>query len=232
MTGNLTRDAFAQSSIVTVALLLVATVAGHANAQTPGRFYVGGSIGGFSVNADHVDGRSPAAGVVGGVSLKSWLDIEGEIVIPTRHFTRIYGGDVVSYSFAPPGSPDFERLGVILEYHNERDVSMSISGVAIFHGSVHPRVEVGFIAGITNHRVTDRTVRTPVRVGDGLDPTHLVQGSDVHTRNLGGPTFGANVAVALTRHLRIVPDIRFDYGSFGDEINNALRTSVRVHWRF
>ena len=52
------------------------------------------------MNADHVDGRSPAAGVLGGVSLKPWLDIEGEIVIPTRDFTRIYGGDVVSYSFA------------------------------------------------------------------------------------------------------------------------------------
>ena len=220
-------------SIVAVAFLLVATVVGHADAQTPGRFYVGGSVGGFSVNADHVDGRSPAAGVLGGVSLKPWLDIEGEVVIPTRHFTRIYGGDVVSSSFAPPGSPDFERLGVVLEYQNQRNVSMSISGVAIFHGSVHPRVEVGFIAGITNHRVTDRTVRTPVRVGEGLDPTvYGVQRVEVHTRNLGGPNFGANVAVALTRHLRIVPDIRFDYGSIGDEINNALRTSVRVHWRF
>ena len=220
-------------SIVTVAFLLVSMVVAHADAQTPGRFYVGGSVGGFSVSADHVDGRSPAAGVLGGVNLKPWLDIEGEIVIPIRHFTRIYGGDVVSYSFAPPGSPDFERLGVVLEYQNERDVSMSISGVAIFHGSLHPRVEAGFIAGITNHRVTDRTVRTPVRVGEGLDPTlYGVQRSEVHTRNLGGPTIGANVAVALTRHLRIVPDIRFDYASIGDEINNALRTSVRVHWRF
>ena len=220
-------------SIVTVAFLLVAMVVGYADAQTPGRFYVGGSVGGFSVDADQVDGWSPAAGVLGGVSLKPWLDIEGEIVIPTRHFTRIYGGDVVSYSFAPPGSPDFERLGVVLEYHKERDVSMSISGVAIFHRSVHPRVEVGFIAGITNHRVTDRTDTTPVRVGEGLDPTlHGVRQSEVHTRNLGGPTIGANVAVALTHHLRIVPDIRFDYGSIGDEINNVLRTSVRVHWRF
>jgi len=29
-----------------------------------------------------------------------------------------------------------------------------------------------------------------------------------------------------------VPDLRFDYGSIGDEINNALRSSVRVLWRF
>jgi hypothetical protein len=219
-------------SISTAACLVVCTAV-RADAQAPGRFYVGGSVGSFSVHADQVDGWSPSAGVLGGVSLKPWLEIEGEIVVPRRHFTRTYGGDVVSLSFAPPGSPDFERLGVFIEYHNERDVAMTISGVAIFHRPVHPRVEVGLIAGVTNHRVTDRRDYAPVRVGEGLDPARWDQPrSEVHTRNLGGPTIGGNVAVLVTRHLRIVPDIRFDYGSIGDEINNAFRTSVRVHWRF
>jgi hypothetical protein len=204
------------------------------DAQTPGRFYVGGSAGTFSVDADDVDGGSFSAGVLGGVSLNHWLDIEAEIAFPTRRFTRTYGGDAVSISFGRPGTPDFERLGVWIEYHNERDVSMSISSVAIFHGPIHPRVEAGFVAGITTQQVTERTDYTPVRIGAGLNPTvPLAQPrSEVYSRNPVFPTFGANVAVALTRHLRIVPDIRFDYGSLGDEINNALRSSVRVHWRF
>ena len=52
------------------------------------------------------------------------------------------------------------------------------------------------------------------------------------TRNIGGPTIGANLAIALTPQLSIVPDVRYDYGSIGDEINNTLRTSVRMQWRF
>jgi hypothetical protein len=111
---------------------------------------------------------------------------------------------------------------------------MIISGVAIFHAPIHRRVELGFIAGVTNHRVTDLRNYKPVRIGEGLDPDspRVRASSEVHTRNLGGPTIGANVSIALTSHLRIVPDVRYDYGSIGDETNNALRTSVRVHWRF
>jgi hypothetical protein len=29
-----------------------------------------------------------------------------------------------------------------------------------------------------------------------------------------------------------VPDVRYDYGSIGDEINNWLRPSVRLLWNF
>jgi hypothetical protein len=38
--------------------------------------------------------------------------------------------------------------------------------------------------------------------------------------------------MALTRRLAIVPDIRYNYGSFADEINNALHSTLRVRWRF
>jgi hypothetical protein len=223
-------------SAATVAFLMVCAAVGTAHAQTPGRFYVGGSIGGFSVDADNVDGRSPAMGAMAGFRVKPWLDIEGEVVVPSRHFTRTYGGDTLSLSFAPPGSSleELQRLGVFTRFHHERDVSASISGVAIFHGPVHPRVHIGFLAGVTNHRVTDRTDYTPVIIGEGVDPNHpeVRAHSEVQSRNLGGPTIGANVSFALTPHLRIVPDIRYDYGSIGDEINNALRSSVRVHWVF
>jgi len=36
----------------------------------------------------------------------------------------------------------------------------------------------------------------------------------------------------VSPHLWVAPDVRYDYGSIGDEINNALRTTVRVGWRF
>jgi hypothetical protein len=85
-------------SAATVAFLMVYAAVGTAGAQTPGRFYVGAGIGNFSVDAARVDGRSPAAGVMAGFRVIRWLDVEGDVVIPRRHFTRTCGGNVVSLS--------------------------------------------------------------------------------------------------------------------------------------
>ena len=109
----------------------------------------------------------------------------------------------------------------------------SLSGAAIFHpsrGTVRP----GLIVGVTSQRVRDRTEYTPVRVGSGVDPTRPYATSRIETssNSQGALTLGGNVAIALTRRIAVVPDLRFDYGSIGDEINSALRSSVRVLWRF
>ena len=92
----------------------------------------------------------------------------------------------------------------------------------------------GVIVGVTNQRAHDRTVFTPVSIPDGVDPQHpaVIARTESSSRNIGGPVFGVNLAIAITPRLSIVPDVRYDYGSIGDEINNALRTSVRMQWRF
>ena len=45
-------------------------------------------------------------------------------------------------------------------------------------------------------------------------------------------TGGVGVNVALTPHLSVVPDLRIDYGSIGDEIENAFRPLIRMKWSF
>jgi hypothetical protein len=203
-------------------------------AQSPSSFYAGASIGAFSVSADDVDGRSIATGVFSGVGLKPWLDLEGELVVPTGEFTRSHTG--VSVSFAPPGSSreEFDRLGVTTRFETRRHVASSLSLLAVFHPVAPGRLVPAFIAGVTNHRVHERRTYTPVAVPDGVDPNHasVRAREESSTRNLGGPTIGASLAIAVSRHLVVVPDVRFDYGSIGDEINNALRSSVRLLWRF
>ena len=80
----------------------------------------------------------------------------------------------------------------------------------------------------------DTTHYTPVTIPDGVDPLNpnVVAREESAVRNLGALTIGANVAVAVTPRLAVVPDLRYDYGSIGDEINNTLRVGVRVVWRW
>jgi len=218
------------------AIILAACVAGvaPASAQSRLRPYVGGSLGSFSISADQVDGGSAAAGLFGGVALSRYVDAEFEVVLPADTFTRSYTG--LSVSFAPPGASraEIERVGVITQFDKERDVTSSLSAVAIIHPPLGRRLTPGFIVGVFNQRVRDHTVYTPVKIPDGVDPQHpaVVGRSESSTRNIGGPTIGANLAIAVTPGFSIVPDVRYDYGSIGDEINNSLRVSVRMQWRF
>ena len=204
-------------------------------AQT-GRGYAGGSLGTFAVSADSVSGTSAAATIVAGLRVTRWLDLEGEITRPTAPFTRSYGGDVLSLSFASTGaSPEeLERMGIWLRYDQRRDIPVSFSGAAVFHPAASTRVTPALILGVTNHRVRDRTDYTPTRVGAGVDPAnpYARPHAETSTRTLGALTIGANVAIALTPRLAVVPDVRYDYGSIGDEINNSLRSSLRLMWRF
>ena len=218
------------------ASILAAYMAGAApaSAQTRFRPYVGGSLGSFSVSADEVEGGSVAGGLFGGIALSKYVDVEFEVVLPADTFTRSYTG--LSVSFAPPGAPraEIERLGVITRFDKARDVTASISGVVIIHPPLGKRLTPGFIVGVSNQRVCDQTVYTPVSIPDGVDPQHpaVVGHTESSTRHIGGPTIGANLAIAVTSRFSIVPDMRYDYGSIGDEINNAWRTSVRMMWRF
>jgi Outer membrane protein beta-barrel domain len=222
---------------VAVSWLMVMCIAeGRAGAQPLSRFYVGGAAGVFSVDADAVSGRSASGGVAAGVAVKPWLDLEADLVIPTAAFTRTYGSDSLSLSFAPAGAPqeEHERLGVWTRFDTMREVTASVSGAAIFHAPVAHRVDIGFIAGVTAARVRDRYEYTPVRIGTGVDPSHpsVRARVETHARFIGAPTIGVNLGLSLTPHLTLVPDLRYDYGSIGDELNNTLRSSIRVLWHF
>jgi hypothetical protein len=159
--------------IVGVSAALVGAASGQAVAQSNGRFYVGAGVGTFRVSADAVGGLSAAQSVVAGIGVTPWLDLEVDLALPTRSFSRTYGGDALSLSFAPAGASreEIERFGIWLRYDNRREVIASVSSVAIFHAS-SGRVRPGLVVGVTNQRVRDRTDYTPVRLGPAVDLTN------------------------------------------------------------
>ena len=140
------------------------------------------------------------------------------MVLPADTFTRSYTGP--SVSFAGPGASydEIVRRSVVTRFDKSQEVSATLSVVVVIRPAPGKRLTPGLILGVTNHRVRDRTVYTPVAIPKGIDPRHpsVVGSTETHSRNIGGPTFGANLAIALTRQLSIVPDVRYDYGSIGD----------------
>jgi hypothetical protein len=219
--------------VACLALSVLCTIPTPAFAQTR-RPYAGASIGSFDVSADHVDGKSTSAGLLAGMAVSRLVDLELELQFPTTTVKESHSG--ILFSFAPQGASraEIERLGVRMQIDRHRDVIASTSFVVIIHPPRTSRVTPALVAGVTNQHVRDTTAYTPITIPEGVDPAHpqVVAQEESATRNIGGPTIGGNVSIDVTPRLSIVPDVRYNYGSIGDEINNALWASVRVIWRF
>jgi opacity protein-like surface antigen len=219
-------------------LAMVAAPAAAQNVSDPGRFYIGGVVGAHAESADFVDGRTTAVGIVGGARLTRSWGIEVEAGRPVGSFRR---EDVaIGISFPPSGTTpvtpqDFERYGVLQRFIRERTVVSTLSVGAVYQPRVHPRWQPRLFMGVFNNRMRDRFATEVLRLPSEVDPARLASigpTDERSTRNVGGFSVGGGVGFALTRHLTIAPEVRYDYGSIGDEINNALRTSVRTTWSF
>jgi hypothetical protein len=233
MEGAMPRADY-RTVLITVVIAGLTAVAATAHAQSAIRPYVGASIGSFNLDSDDVDGRTGSAGIVGGAALSRYVDVEVEVAFPRGSFTRSYTG--VSLSFAPQGSSreEIERMGVISRWDWDRKITSSLSAVVVIHPAVTARVVPALVAGVTNQRTRTILRSTPLIIPVGVDPQHpsVVAREERGVRNMGGATIGGQIAILVAPRLAIVPDLRFDYGSIGDEIHNTLRASVRTIWKF
>jgi hypothetical protein len=229
-----THDRRAVPPLALVALLL--TLSTGSLAAQDRQPYLGASIGTHHTSADLVDGRLGNGGVHAGIALLPWMDIEGEWQHPTGTIRRERTG--TSLSFAPPGSArdEIERLSVVTRFASERRAGALLSVGVNFRPRLDAaqRIRPQFFIGLTGHWVEDVTVLDHLVLPPGVTREQLERAmppQEPWRRNLGGVTLGASLAIAVTPRWSIVPDLRYDYGSIGDEINNALRPSLRVQWR-
>jgi hypothetical protein len=217
-----------------VAALLLA--ASPAAAQPRDRGSVSVFSGALTVSADQADGTVPTVGVAATWPLKPWIDLEGEFATATGTHRREYTGWLIS--FAPEGAPRdvVEANAVITRIIDERKIDWLFSlGVLLHSSRPQWRVRPQLSLGLTNHRVRDQSQLEHLVLPPGVtlaDVQRRLPPQPPWRRNVGGLTAGVSVVIALTDRLAVVPDLRYDYGSIGDEINNALRSTVRVRWLF
>lgn len=199
------------------------------------RAYVGIGPGTYLAQGDNVDDGTGAATVAVGIGIAPWLAAEFEFVKPVGVLSRDYTGS--SQTFAAPGASreEIERLAVTSRFSYERSVGAALSWGVVLQPPRAIRWRPHAFVGLTTHRVREMRRVTPIRLPEAVDPALLarvVATEERQTRSLGALTAGVGVTLPLTTRLAIVPTLRYDYGSIGDELDNVLRTSVRFQWTF
>jgi len=218
-----------------LAATVIAAGAVSAEAQQAGRPYAGVTLGGHHENADRVTGTTSAVGVAAGIRLGSALGVEVDFARPSGEISRAYTGTSISFAGRGASREEIERLAVVTRFTNARRVLSTVSAGLAFYLPATGRWSPQLFLGVTNHRARERTELVHLSIPEGIDPERVRRAMPEQApsiRNLGALTLGGSIGFAATRHLSIAPDLRYDYGSIGDEINNMLRTSVRVLWSF
>jgi hypothetical protein len=212
-------------------LVIALTAAPSAAIAQGPRVYVGASFGSHAERSDQVRDTAPAAAAVAGVQLTNSWSGEVEFGRPTRSFLR--ERTCRCFSFATSVA-DFDRLAVTELLREEREVMSTLSVAAVYEPNLGGRWRPRLLVGGTLHRTRESQSSTILSVPEGIDPTRAAAARPPYStvRNLGGPTFGGGVSYRVTPRIAVGGDLRYDYGSFGDEINNVWRTSVRSVWLF
>jgi hypothetical protein len=230
------RAFFYLRKILTIACPLWLCLLDDALGQNSSRAYLGVLAGAYGVSADATDGIVGSYGITGGVRLKPWLDIEGDLIRPTGSVQREYAG--VGISFAGPNATreEIERAGVVTHFVNQRRPRALVSVGASFHtNDAGARFSPAFFIGISDQTVEDTFIREPLSFPPNVTLEQVLRiqpREERHRQHIGALAFGFSVGVRLAPHLFIGPDIRYDYGSIGDEINNLWRASTRLWWKF
>ena len=226
-----------QKRLRTTLLAAAALAAGvvSAEAQQVGRPYAGVNLGAHHESADRVTGTTPAIGLTAGIRLTPGVGVEIDVTRPGAELTRKYTGTSVSFALRGASREEIERLAVVTRFTDARRILSTVSAGIAYYVPSSGRWSPRLFLGVTNHRARERTERIHLSIPDGIDPERVrraLPDQAPFIRNLGALTMGGSIGFAATRRLSISPDLRYDYGSIGDEINNVLGTSVRVLWSF
>ena len=211
--------------------------AGVVDAQPASRFYVGATATAQQVSADDVDsGSFMALGGVVGVRLTRAFSLEFET---TRGFGEISRSDTGSFlSFAGPGATreEIQRLAPAMRHDTTWKPGLGWSALSMWRTTEPRRVGFAAFGGVTATHYEERSVMTVLAIPAGVDKTeaelHRMLPDGQVSRWRGGLTGGVLVPIRMTRQLSVAPEVRFTYGSFGDEKYTSLRGGARLLWGF
>jgi hypothetical protein len=199
---------------ISIAVLLMVFAAATARAQNTGALFVDGAVLGDRDGTHWTFGPSMASGAGGaiGFRMSNRFSIRFEAEVPAMHTGRVtasYGStiatDTASFRTATYGA----LFGTHFQPHRRMDLALLLG---LSDAVIDTRFS-GYFEGPTTGGVVVRY-------------NEYNSGGTAHSRALSG---GADVALRLTPHLSIVPEVRFHtYWDFA----TVTRTKVAVRWTF
>lgn len=220
-----------------VVLLLVAALKGSAAAQTPaGRWYAGAGGGAANVITDEVNGGTvPQASGIAGVRLTGTLSLEADLGTALGAQTRERIGWRVS--FAAPGSTraEIEEMAVTERIRTRSRQTFNGSVLLVWRqarpGPVTASVFVGPTWNRYDHEESSEILRLPPGVTLEQFARTLVPDGR-RSRMLGGLTAGFNVPIAITRELRVAPEVSYTHGDMGDHHYHLVSGRLKLLWHW
>lgn len=217
-------------------VLVLAAVVSPAAAQVDSRWYAGGAAGTSRIEADDVKGSSPTAGAVIGLRLTPGFSVEADVSRGFRRVSRTYEGTSISFAGPAATRAEIERQAVHRRFHNEWSPVVNVAALAVWSATASSRVRPAVFAGITVARYDEVyssiVTALPEVVPIAADHPNLLPQRQSITRTRGGLTGGFMIPVTIAGALSVAPEIRYTYGSIGDEKHNVFRAGVRVLWGF
>jgi hypothetical protein len=222
--------------LLTTALLLGAVQT--ALAQEASRFELGPLWRHDTVFVEGgASGGTVVAGVVTRFSISRSYGLEGDLTWAANRFERSYEGRFISYADGPNATRDeIERLAPVARRSLGYQPGVGWSAAFVARGNITTRVGVAARAGLSARRYLETSQYTILSIPEGVDPIRVARDfeNSSRKRTRGGLLFGFDVSLAVTDHLRLVPDIRFVYGGparLGNK-HRELGLGARAVWQF
>ena len=222
---------------VAIAVIMGALSSSAAHAQSASRLYAGATLSAQYVSADDVNsGGISFAGAAVGFRLTPAFSIEIEANTGRGELSRVYSGWFVSFAGPDASREEIERLAPTMQSSTSWTPGFGWSVLAMWRSTNPERVGAAIFGGITSTRYSERRTLTVLHIPADVDVTeadlHRIMPDSHLSRSRGGLTGGVLVPIRLAQQLSVAPEVRYTYGSFGDEIYTTFRAGVRLMWGF
>lgn len=189
----------------------------------------------------YIEGGTRGSTAVAGLSttfrISRIFGVEAEVTGANNRIDKSYEGWFVSYSNDPNATrAEIERLAPTARRSLGYAPGAGWSVAATARGSMTPRVSLAVKAGVSARRYLETSSYTILSIPAGVDPAWVARHhqDSSHSRTRGGLLLGMDVAVAITPHIIVGPEIRIVYSGparVGDTYRE-LGLGLRGAWRF
>ena len=184
------------------------------------------------VTVDNGEGTMAGTGVAVSLRVARFVSLDGEVTKGNGEAFDSYTG--VFQTLAAPGSSiqEMERLGLVMQRDRMWTAKTGLALGISLHSPLEHRVAGRLTLGLGMRRLEHFDSLTVVSLPEGWPESRSTgAGTQIYSRDRGGPSIAIGMPIRITRSLRIEPELRL-MSTVGDE-NYVVRSfGIKTGWGF